>query len=300
MWIKADGQLSESTYLLTTPVSSHLLCFGEVAAVVDAGIAAYANQLSDSLSTVLNEDLPLKYILLTHAHFDHIGGVPALRRRFPGIEVVGSPLSVEVLREPGRLEEIFEKNQRYALSLGVPWEEDLESFKAGLWVDKILSEGDSIPLGADVDVKVVNCPGHTVDTTGYLVRPDAALAAAEAVGGYNGREKLAPCFLQDLEVYVSTLDKLLTLDLKVLLLPHAGALSGDLAKRFLMGGRDQARAFRDGVLERLNSGAIREELYFDLLNEWAVDGLSPEGPFTEEQNSNLRRMIDLVLGDADK
>ena len=40
---------------------------------------------------------------------------------------------------------------------------------------------------------------------------------------------------------------------------------------------------------------IREELYFDIVSEWSADGLSPEGPFVDEQAQCIRRMVDLVF-----
>ena len=39
-------------------------------------------------------------ILLTHAHFDHIGGVPGLQRAFPGIPVYVGEKDVAVLSHP--------------------------------------------------------------------------------------------------------------------------------------------------------------------------------------------------------
>jgi glyoxylase-like metal-dependent hydrolase (beta-lactamase superfamily II) len=293
MWIRADGQLSESTYLLTTPVSSHLVAFGEEAAIVDAGIASFGVYLVEALQNILAADLPLKYLLLTHAHPDHVGGVASIRSTFPGLQLVCSSLTAELLTDPG----LFERNCQLAEGLGARLEISAEQFYRVLVPDRILGEGDSINLGADVQVKVVSCPGHTSDTTGYLVTPDSALAAAEAVGGYNGRDKIAPCFLHSREAFIQTLDKLLTLDLKVVALAHSGALTADLAKRFLLGVREHTLSFHESIKKRIAEGAVKEELYFDLLSEWGVDGLSPEGPFVQEQELAVKRMVELCLDD---
>lgn len=293
MWIKADGQLSDSSYLLTTPVSSHLLVFGDVAAIIDCGIAGFAEELCSAVTSAVESEIDLKYLCLTHAHFDHVGGIVQLRKQFPSLELICSSKTAALLEDQAYVKQLFDRN----LSFLNPGQTDftLEKFTAALKVDRVVAEGDAIHLGSDVELKVIGCPGHTADTTGFYLLPDQALVAAEAVGGFNGRDKLAPCFLDSIENYGTTLDRLLALNIKILTLPHSGVLTGDLAKRYLLGAREQVKEFKAAVKSKVEEGMIREELYFDLVTEWGADGLSPEGPFIEEQGQCIRRMIDLCL-----
>jgi glyoxylase-like metal-dependent hydrolase (beta-lactamase superfamily II) len=293
MWIKADGQLSDSSYLLTTPVSSHLLVFGDVAALIDCGIAGFAQELCSAVSSAIEEEIELKYLCLTHAHFDHVGGIVALRKKFPKAELICSSKTAALLEDSSFVEELFKRNASFLNSESSDF--TLASFNKALKVDRVVAEGDALHLGSDVELKVISCPGHTADTTGYYLLPDQALVAAEAVGGFNGRDKLAPCFLDSIESYTATLDRLLALNIKILALPHSGVLTGDLSKRYLLGAREQVKEFSGAVKSKVEDGMIREELYFDLVSEWAADGLSPEGPFVEEQAQCVRRMVDLCL-----
>jgi hypothetical protein len=90
----------------------------------------------------------------------------------------------------------------------------------------------------------------------------------------------------------------LALSIKILALPHSGVVTGDLAKRYLLGAREQVKQFSSVLKEKIEEGMIKEELYFDILSEWTADGLAPEGPFLEEQSECIRRMIDLSIAQA--
>ena len=80
MWIKCSGRVSDSVFHLTTPVSTHMLAFGEYAAIVDTSIAALADTFVATLKENLGDEIPLKYIFLSHLHFDHVGGSAIFKR----------------------------------------------------------------------------------------------------------------------------------------------------------------------------------------------------------------------------
>ena len=71
------GPTGNNTYLLP----------GRVPTLIDAGVGA-ASHL-DSLSEALGGGA-LSRVLITHAHSDHASGVPALRDRWPSLDVRGS------------------------------------------------------------------------------------------------------------------------------------------------------------------------------------------------------------------
>lgn len=77
----------------------------------------------------------LRYILLTHGHFDHVGGVAALHERFPAAEIYLSALDAAMTHS------LFPLN---AASVGA----------------KSYGEGDELPFG-DSSIHVFATPGHT-------------------------------------------------------------------------------------------------------------------------------------------
>jgi glyoxylase-like metal-dependent hydrolase (beta-lactamase superfamily II) len=71
------GPTGNNTYLLT----------GQVPALVDAGVG-HDDHLSAVRAALSGNDLAL--ILITHGHSDHVGGIPALRARWPEVRLLGA------------------------------------------------------------------------------------------------------------------------------------------------------------------------------------------------------------------
>ncbi len=294
MWIKSSGPLTENVYQLTTAASTHFLVGGETAALIDSGVSATQGRLIEELQKYLGDPAELEYLCLTHAHFDHVGGIPYLRRYAPHLKIVAAPLTAQLLSQPETLASFYQKNVRVAEAMGVNMELSQDEWCASFKIDRILGDGDSVDLGADVDIKLIGCPGHTEDIVAYYIRSDSALSAGEAVGSYGGRDALAPCFPWSYHNYVISLGRLSGLQIKVLGFPHGGALTGELPSRYLVEARQSADRFAQAVRERIEQGELVDEIASSQLLEWVTQSIAPEGPFVEEQEETLREMVRVV------
>lgn len=105
--------------------------------LVDPG--AESNEI---LKVVEENGVKLKAILLTHAHFDHIGAVPEIKQKFD-VPVILHKAEQEVLGN-------FEYNHSGMYG----------SDKIELTADKMLDEGEAINFG-DETLKIIFTPGHT-------------------------------------------------------------------------------------------------------------------------------------------
>jgi hydroxyacylglutathione hydrolase len=108
-----------------------------VAAMVDPG-----DEGERLIAAIEGEGVRLEAIWLTHAHFDHIGAVAAVRRRF----------DVQVYLHEADLR-IFEAGPFQAASYGLPFEGD--QVPSGRFV-----EGQGLTLGA-LSFRVMHTPGHS-------------------------------------------------------------------------------------------------------------------------------------------
>lgn len=93
----------------------------------------------------------LKYILLTHAHFDHILEVESWREG-TGAEVIVLDAERAALADPMR--------NCFKLYDGT----DRGYFGEA----REVSEGDTLPLG-DTYIRVIACPGHTIGCATYVI-----------------------------------------------------------------------------------------------------------------------------------
>ncbi len=126
------GDIEENAYILD---------YGDSVAVIDAG-AEY-----EKIKSAIDEK-PCTHVLLTHAHFDHIGA--AAKFKLDGAKIYLHRDDIKLLNGAGNLSAMFG--------------EKLDEFSP----DVILSDGDNIRLG-ECDVKVLSTPGHTDGSVCYIV-----------------------------------------------------------------------------------------------------------------------------------
>ena len=121
-------------------VNSYLIIDEEsrAAAIVDPGF--FDNRIEKALD---ENKATLKYIILTHGHGDHIGGVPGIFKKYDGVKLIAHEDEKEMLA-----------NGDINCSLGM-FGKNIE-LKADIWV----KEGDSIKMG-DLEFKFIHTPGHT-------------------------------------------------------------------------------------------------------------------------------------------
>ena len=148
-----DGMLAENCYLLLDEAS------GE-AAVIDPGF------VNDRLLGEIAK-YKVRWILLTHGHFDHLEGVDRLRA------LTGAPSAA--FRTEGAFAADPAQNGSL-LMFGRP---------IACTVDRLLEDGETIHVGA-VPVQVLHTPGHTAGGCCY-VTPEAVFTGDTLMGYSVGR-----------------------------------------------------------------------------------------------------------------
>ena len=126
-----NGLLGSNTYLVYDESSLEGM-------IVDCG-----NPAREPLSVARELGVRIKYIVLTHAHYDHAEFAAEYTRLLPDAELIAHEAEVAVMTD-------FEAN--VSLLFGTP--------RNYGYPDRTVKDGDSLALG-DTEYTVISTPGHT-------------------------------------------------------------------------------------------------------------------------------------------
>jgi hydroxyacylglutathione hydrolase len=126
--------------------NAYLLMNGDEVAVLDAAEAYH--EISNLL---IDKELSLKYLLVTHGHKSHLQSMSMLKERFGGMLCIHE-LDLDLLKESDNTVE----------------------------PDMTVKDGTSLPLGNAV-IKVLHTPGHTPGSLCFYVKRASALFSGDTL-----------------------------------------------------------------------------------------------------------------------
>lgn len=135
--------------------------------VIDTGMAGMEKMIMDAAE---KEGTPIKRVLLTHAHTDHIGGLDSLKMALPEIEVIVSEQSARFM------------NSDMSLELGqadAPLKGDFPTVETK--PTQTVKDNDIVG-----SLKVVSTPGHTPGHISFYDERDGSLVAGDAFQTLGG------------------------------------------------------------------------------------------------------------------
>lgn len=182
-----------------------LIIGSEKTALVDCGMAYCAPRLVEQLVEKL-QGRPLDYVLPTHTHYDHIGGMPYLRNEWPQLQAVGNAHGRDILERENALKSIRELSAMAAEVYGGagcmvnPYQDNQ------LHIDLVVRDGDRLHLG-DRTVLIMETPGHTNCSLSYYLEEENAIFTGESMGCYCGNNRVVASVLTNFDDAYASIER---------------------------------------------------------------------------------------------
>lgn len=190
---------------------------GKANFLFEAGMAYAADQMVENVKREL-KGAKLDAVFLSHSHYDHVAGLPAVRKAWPQVKTYASERAKEILVKPGALKTIRRLSGEAAKAAGLPWDSEYDD--SDLQVDVALEDGETIELG-DHTIYAFATIGHTKCSMSYLV-DDELMLCSETVGVMGHDGSYMPSFLVDYKAAEESIEYSSELNAKEIILNHYG------------------------------------------------------------------------------
>jgi len=202
-------QLIDNIYYVgTTKVSSHLFTSGDGHVLIDACYPDDGSVISRNIRTLGIDPKDIRYLLITHAHTDHLGGAAYLADQTGACVCIG-------------------KRDVHAAEHGSKIQKGLTGFMP-VKIDKALREDDCINVG-QISIQVYDTPGHTPGccSFGFEVkdrdkRYNGLLFGGPGVNVFQKENLKRNIYGGTIKDFINSVKRLLTFEVDVWLGAHPG------------------------------------------------------------------------------
>ena len=252
-------KINDSIYMVPTTGNVYMVTTPAGNVIIDTAMSDFAAEAKKLLAAENRE--PVKYIILTHGHADHIGGIPLWKE--PGIEIIAQRNYVEFVNYVTRLEGFFAPRNaaafnRPAKEVG-PW---AGNYGAKIDPTILFDQEYKFMLGG-VEFQLFSTPGETPDHLTLWIPAYKAAFIGDNYAGIGIPEPMSfpniyairgtkPRWALD---WINSIDKVLALKPEVVLNGHGDPIFGNQeVTRRLTRYRDAIQYVHDAVVKGMNSG----------------------------------------------
>ena len=254
---------------------SYLIIGSEKTALYDCGMAYCGSLLADNIRKELGRlgRRNLDYIILTHSHYDHLGGLPYVHKAFPGAVIIGGEYCAHVLKREGALKVIRELGRSAALKYGADPEVVTTE---GLEVQKVVVDGDVIDLG-DRKLNAIYTPGHTKCSMAFMSEPDHVMFASETLGVLLPKSnEYQPLILKSYRDTVATIARCRAMAPRYLIMPHFGIIPEEKMEEFWNMAEEMSREEFEFVKSMCAEGRSIQDMIDQYAKRYFVAGRAAE------------------------
>lgn len=235
-------------------------------AIFEGGVGATGLVVKEQLADMdIDADL-IKQVIITHAHPDHVMGVPVFRELFPNVTVSASKMAAGTLtveKAVGFFTKIDGLLTEALLKAGSIEEKHRpEPLKEKqIIIDRILADGDTMTIGQRT-LNVLATPGHT-DCSLSFHEPSSGLLIISDVTGYYIPESgyFWPNYFTGYGATLESIRRLAALDAEIVFLSHNAVIKGaEDVKAYFDNAIAATEAYHERIVTELESGKSPEEI----------------------------------------
>lgn len=257
MLIRSTNEIAPDFFLINLGTSClYLLKTGAQYCLFDCATSAELPVLLKLLNELKISVNQINKLFITHTDVERVGSIAKLLELNPSIEILLSPHCGTKLTTDSSFKELLRSDLELGALLS---KQDLNSSHTTLSSPTIsvkqirpIHDGDIMKLQHAASIHVLAANGHAQGSLAYLILPHQILVTDESTEYFRGRLAVGPAGDHNLTDLAQTLDKFLNLELKLLCLPYAGALTGKLIRRHLEALRSQSQHLIKDLKEALS------------------------------------------------
>jgi len=261
-----------------------------VGAICETGIPQINLQIKKSIESFKINPQEVRYLIIMHSHFDHSGGVCALKEMFPKAEVLGSKKTQEILASEEEIQKIKK---------GINKTSAIEPYKnyvsqgASEFIEKTkikeVNDGEEINLGKGIVLKIISARGHSECAISVYEKQNNVLLLSDNCGSIypvtsnnfkintlevdnNLFKKISiwPTPFFSFSQYEETQKKLSKIGAQKLGFGHFGLIANEAAEKFFEADKQITSTYKNFLLEKIKTTAS-EEIINELAEKWFAD-----------------------------
>jgi glyoxylase-like metal-dependent hydrolase (beta-lactamase superfamily II) len=226
-------------------------------ALLESGVSFVVPLVLEQLDALGIDYAKIMYLVILHAHSDHVMGLPLLREHLSNAKTVGSENARRILGKEKVIKRFLIDDAKFgqhfleasAIS-SIPTQVAVNIIP----VDLVVGDGDLLDLGGKNDIQFIYSPGHSICGLSAYIPKDRTLLISDCAGFFLPPDEIFPLYFAGLKDYLKTLERLMSIKAKILGTAHQGIFYGNQVNKFLRDAISSTYRFRDFILERVKSG----------------------------------------------
>jgi glyoxylase-like metal-dependent hydrolase (beta-lactamase superfamily II) len=230
------------------------------AALFEGGVGSTTPLLVEQVESVGMRLATIGRLAITHAHPDHVMGIPQLRALLPDLCVIASEKAAQTLAAEKAVSVFAQMDELLHVSLsrkGAVRPEHIPPPLADkrIAVDRVVGDGDSIAVGGS-RFQVLATPGHSECSLSFYEPREKILIISDASGYYMPSDaSWWPTYLSGYGAYLRSLERLAAIEAEVLCLSHNAIIRGvSNTRAYLEGAMAAARQYHARIVAETRAG----------------------------------------------